>query len=173
MFVTRVLGQRFPEDSDAGLCLRSRTGGNQACPERTLGPSRPGRSGSWNLPGCLLDFRRGQSRKAEDQRSTENAPWPAGGLRSGTPEIFMEANWPMIALLAFVTCIAAYIGRVWFKRWFNPLTIYSAVWGFCLVAYELRLIQYYDLSGRAWALIVAAWASLYLGALLAVLFTAE
>jgi len=84
----------------------------------------------------------------------------------------MEANWPMIALLAFVTCIAAYIGRVWFKRWFNPLTIYSAVWGFCLVAYELRLIQYYDLSGRAWALIVAAWASLYLGALLAVLFTA-
>src|SRR5438132_7886941 len=81
----------------------------------------------------------------------------------------MEANWPMIALLAFVTCIAAYIGRVWFKRWFNPLAVYSAVWGFSLAAYELRLIQYYNVSNGAWALIASAWVSLYFGALLAVL----
>jgi oligosaccharide repeat unit polymerase len=76
----------------------------------------------------------------------------------------MEANWLMIVLLASGSSIAAYIGRVWFNRWFNPLSLYSALWGFCLCSYELRLIQYEPVSRLAWIYIILAWVSLYLGA---------
>src|SRR6266436_3613527 len=76
----------------------------------------------------------------------------------------MEANWADIILLAFLTSIAMYIGRLWFKRWFNPLSVYSALWGFCLCNYEMGLIQYYPVSTRAWMYIALAWVSLYLGA---------
>lgn len=76
----------------------------------------------------------------------------------------MEANWSMIAVVAFATSMGVYMGRLWFKRWFNPLSIYSAIWGFCLCNYALGLIQYYPISLKAWVYIVIAWVSLYLGA---------
>src|SRR6267143_885644 len=76
----------------------------------------------------------------------------------------MEANWSMNIVVAFATGIAIYIGRLLFKRWFNPLSVYSALWGFCLFNYELRLIQYYPISTAAWMYIGAAWVTLYLGA---------
>jgi oligosaccharide repeat unit polymerase len=76
----------------------------------------------------------------------------------------MEANFFMAVTLGFITAVAVSIGKWWFKRWFNPLSIYSALWGFCLVNYELRLIQYYPISTIAWVYIAIAWVSLYLGA---------
>ncbi len=75
----------------------------------------------------------------------------------------MEANWAMFGLLAALTGVGVYIGHAWFKRWFNPLSLYSAIWGFNLCNYELNLIQYYPISGGAWIYIVLAWVSLYLG----------
>ena len=76
----------------------------------------------------------------------------------------MEANWSLIAFIAFATAIAVYVGRMCFQRWFNPLSLYSAIWGFCLFMYELKLIQYYPVSREAWFYIATAWISLYLGA---------
>lgn len=73
----------------------------------------------------------------------------------------------MVAFMAFVSTIAVYVGRMWFKRWFNPLSLYSFAWGFCLALYELRLIQYERVSAMAWLFILVAWGSLYLGALIA------
>jgi oligosaccharide repeat unit polymerase len=76
----------------------------------------------------------------------------------------MEANWLMLMGLALWTSLAIYIARVLFKRWFNPLSLYSFVWGFGLSCYELRLIQYERISMQAWAYIAVAWIGLYLGA---------
>jgi oligosaccharide repeat unit polymerase len=76
----------------------------------------------------------------------------------------MESKWLVLVLFLMVVTVAAYIGRVWFKRWFNPLSIYSAIWGFCLGNYELRLIQYEQISAQAWAYIEIAWVCLFLGA---------
>jgi oligosaccharide repeat unit polymerase len=76
----------------------------------------------------------------------------------------MEANWSAIVLLSLVTWVAVCAGRVWFKHWFNPLSIYSAIWGFCLCSYELKLIQYYPVGRQAWLYIFLAWESLYAGA---------
>jgi oligosaccharide repeat unit polymerase len=76
----------------------------------------------------------------------------------------MEANWSAIVLLSLVTGVAVCTGRVWFKHWFNPLSVYSAIWGFCLCSYELKLIQFYPVSRQAWLYIFLAWESLYAGA---------
>src|SRR5690348_9756534 len=76
----------------------------------------------------------------------------------------MQANWSALISLAFITTVAVYIGRQWFNRWFNPLSLYSAIWGFCLCNYELHLIQYYPISFAAWLYIAIAWVALYLGA---------
>ncbi len=81
----------------------------------------------------------------------------------------MEANWAMIVILALAAGAAVYLSRLWFRRWFNPLSAYSALWGICLISYEFRLIQYYPISPTAWFYIVAAWVSLYVGALTAFL----
>jgi oligosaccharide repeat unit polymerase len=81
----------------------------------------------------------------------------------------MEANWSAIILLLIVTAIAVYVGRSWFKRWFNPLSLYSVIWCICLCAYELRLIQFYPVTKEAWFDIGLAWFSLYFGAATVVL----
>ena len=85
----------------------------------------------------------------------------------------MESNWPVAALMAMVTVVAMYVGRICFKRWFNPLSLYSAIWGFCLLTYELKLIQFYAITTEAWFYIATAWTSLYLGAFTALLATRQ
>lgn len=76
----------------------------------------------------------------------------------------MEANWIAIAALTMFTGVAVSVARLLFRRWINPLSAYSALWGFCLINYEFRLIQYYPISIAAWSYIYIAWFSLYLGA---------
>src|SRR5690242_1371203 len=83
----------------------------------------------------------------------------------------MEANWWMIFVLVLLTSIAVWVGRAWFHRWFNPLSLYSAVWGFCLCNYELRLIQYENISTWAWTCIFIAWLGFYLGAAVVILLS--
>lgn len=83
----------------------------------------------------------------------------------------MDANWTMLTVLAVITGFTVWTGKVWFRRWFNPLSMYSGIWGFCLCNYELHLIQYYEISTLAWIYIFAAWTSLYLGAGIVLLLT--
>jgi len=78
----------------------------------------------------------------------------------------MEANWPAIILLLIVTGVAVYVGRMLFKQWFNPLSLYSSLWGFCLITYELNLIQYFPVRRLAWIYIAVGWGSLYLGSMI-------
>src|SRR3954462_13647393 len=76
----------------------------------------------------------------------------------------MDINWLMVVTLACLTALGVIVGRWWLGRVFNPLSIYSALWGFCLINYELRLIHYYEISTTAWLYILLAWGSLYFGA---------
>lgn len=68
-----------------------------------------------------------------------------------------------------ISAIGIIASRLIIKSWLNPLSLYSAIWGFALSMYEWRLIQYEQISDKASALIILAWLSLYLGALLAVM----
>jgi oligosaccharide repeat unit polymerase len=70
----------------------------------------------------------------------------------------------MIVVLLMGTIASGYLGRHLYRRWLNPLSIYSFIWGLCLISYELRLLQYYAISGTAWLYIGLAWCSFHLGA---------
>jgi len=75
----------------------------------------------------------------------------------------MDANWWMIILLIVMTGVAVWLGRAWFHRWFNPLSLYSALWGFCFISYEFKLIQYYPVRLMAWVYAAIASICLYFG----------
>ena len=79
----------------------------------------------------------------------------------------MDVSWLPIALIICATFGAAWVGRLLCNRWFNPLSLYSGLWGFCLCSYELRLIQYEPVSNTAWVYILIAWIFLYLGGMTA------
>ncbi len=53
-----------------------------------------------------------------------------------------------------------------FKRWFNHLLLYTIVWGFLLVMYELKLMRFVDLSPLAWFSICGAYLSFFFGTLI-------
>lgn len=69
----------------------------------------------------------------------------------------------LIIFLSLVTIAAILLGRAMLGRWFNHLSIYSAIWGSVLLLVESRLIYYNAISGMAWLYIGSAWACLYLG----------
>src|SRR5262249_4262202 len=75
----------------------------------------------------------------------------------------MEPNWLAILILSILGASGVYLAKVWFKRWLNPLSLYSAIWAFSLGTYELRLIEYYPISLEAWIGIMGAWVCIYLG----------
>jgi oligosaccharide repeat unit polymerase len=85
----------------------------------------------------------------------------------------VDSNWTMVMLMAALTGTGVYVGRLCFERWFNPLSAYSAIWGFCLFNYELKLIQYYPIRMWAWVYIATAWAALYLGAFVVLLLSSR
>ena len=85
----------------------------------------------------------------------------------------MGTNWLMIVILVCLTALAVFVGKSWLGRLFNPLSVYSGLWGLCLINYELRLIQYYEISATAWLYIALAWCSLYLGTGLVLLIGAR
>ncbi len=59
--------------------------------------------------------------------------------------------------------IGVLAGRILLGRWFNYLSIYSAVWAISLVLYAFQLIQYNPIIPQAWFFIALAWFVLYLG----------
>lgn len=54
-------------------------------------------------------------------------------------------------LIYIAFCIATiFMGKSWFKKWFNPITVYSLVWMAAVSAHQSGLIYYYDLSAFTW-----------------------
>lgn len=72
----------------------------------------------------------------------------------------------LIILLIF----SIFIGKYFFKKHINPISIYSFIWGGLLIFFHLKLIKYHDLSIYTWLLISFSYASFILGIL--VYFTA-
>lgn len=69
----------------------------------------------------------------------------------------------MVVLWGCVGIVGIFIGFLCFRTYINPFSLYSALWSLCICAYEWNLIQYERITGLAWAYIVIAWFSLYLG----------
>ena len=70
----------------------------------------------------------------------------------------------MIFLLLFIFALPGFfIGKYIFKSWFNPVTIYTAIWYGMLNLYYIKLIRYEDLDLQTWLYIAGAYFSLILG----------
>ena len=72
----------------------------------------------------------------------------------------------MISLLVLIVGFSfIYLGRIWFGKWFNHLTIYSLIWMTMLYLYELGLIYFVTLSVYTWLVIIGAFLSFVFGIL--------
>ena len=64
----------------------------------------------------------------------------------------------MISLISvIVTILSLMLSRYIFKKWFNPLSIYSVIWGGMIFLYGLELLPYHDITFEAWSVIVFAY----------------
>ncbi|MFO7525325.1 MAG: O-antigen polymerase [Ignavibacteriaceae bacterium] len=64
-------------------------------------------------------------------------------------------------MFAFLIIVFGIIGillsKYYFGKWFNHLSMYTAIWMSMLFLFELRFIRYYDLSVETWLVILAAY----------------
>jgi len=58
-----------------------------------------------------------------------------------------------------------WISKYFFKKWINPLSLYSIIWYFMLTFYHLKLVNYIDLSPLTWYVIIASHLALFLGSI--------
>ncbi|MCL4538408.1 MAG: oligosaccharide repeat unit polymerase [Bacteroidetes bacterium] len=57
----------------------------------------------------------------------------------------------------------AFVGKRAFGRWFNPVSVYSGIWGVMLGMHELKLLKYTDMHTYTWLLIFASWGMFLFG----------
>lgn len=69
--------------------------------------------------------------------------------------------------LLFNLYVVIFAKRI-YKRYVNPLSIYSVPWSISVAAYELKLIAYYDLSIVTWCVVFGFQLVYILGCLLAI-----
>lgn len=70
----------------------------------------------------------------------------------------------MISYISIIASILSIIlSKHLFKKWFNPLSLYTVVWGGMTYLYGLRLLPYYEISSHAWILIVLSYLSFLMG----------
>jgi len=70
----------------------------------------------------------------------------------------------MITFITFNLCFGSIIlGKLIFKRWFNPLFLYSSAWTFMIVLYDLDLISYSKVSSNTWFIIFLVFFMFLLG----------
>ncbi len=70
----------------------------------------------------------------------------------------------MIFLILIIFALPGILlGKYIFKRYFNPLTVYTAIWYGMINLYYLKLIRYDDLRMETWLFIAGAYLSMLLG----------
>ena len=52
-----------------------------------------------------------------------------------------------------------------YNKIFNPIMLYSIIWVFLVIAYQIKLIKYYDLTVKTWGVIILSYVLLTFGML--------
>ena len=72
----------------------------------------------------------------------------------------------MTILIILICSIPGFLlGRIIFKYFFNPITVYTLIWTSMLSFYSLKLISYDDLKTETWLYIAGAYFALLIGSL--------
>lgn len=69
-------------------------------------------------------------------------------------------------LLLLLVIISLYLGKTIFHRFFNPISVYVIIWGGLIFFYELRLINYVELTSQTWFVIIGSYFCFLFGILL-------
>lgn len=68
-----------------------------------------------------------------------------------------------LLLVAITSFLGFLLGRIFFKKWFNPLSLYCIIMGGLIFFYELKLLPYPDVIPLAWFMIIASFIAFILG----------
>jgi oligosaccharide repeat unit polymerase len=71
-----------------------------------------------------------------------------------------------IILVSFVGISAVWVSFVLFKKVFNPISFYTAIWAFIVLMFELKLIYFYPLSVMTWLFLAASYLAFVLGVII-------
>jgi oligosaccharide repeat unit polymerase len=69
-------------------------------------------------------------------------------------------------ILTIILISVSFLSNHLFKKWFNHLFLYTLIWYLMLVLYELKLMQFSELSSLTWMAVAAAYFSFVCGVLL-------
>ena len=67
-----------------------------------------------------------------------------------------------VLIIGFCSII---LSKHYFGKWFNHISLYSAIWSLMIFLFDLRLISYLELSDKTWFVIVGAYIAFILGVL--------
>lgn len=68
-----------------------------------------------------------------------------------------------IFLILSIQFISIIFSRIYLKKWFNHISVYSSVWGTVLSLYEWRLMNYIEISDFTWLIITYCYGTFVLG----------
>lgn len=69
-------------------------------------------------------------------------------------------------ILTIILISVSFLSNHLFNKWFNHLFLYTLIWYLMLVLYELKLMQFVELSSLTWIVVAAAYFSFVTGVLL-------
>lgn len=71
-----------------------------------------------------------------------------------------------IFLILSIQFISIIFSRIYLKKWFNHVSVYSSVWGIILSLYEWRLMNYIEISTFTWLIITYCYCTFVLGVII-------
>jgi oligosaccharide repeat unit polymerase len=69
----------------------------------------------------------------------------------------------MVLLLVGIGIAFTFVGRWIFCRWFNPHSLYSAIWASSLALFALDFIHYYRIESEVWFIVLGGWLAFGIG----------
>lgn len=70
----------------------------------------------------------------------------------------------MISLITIIICLlSVLLGKKLFDKWINHISIYALNWSMFVLLYELRLMNYVEITNHAWIVMLVAYFSFLLG----------
>lgn len=70
-----------------------------------------------------------------------------------------------ILIVCIIGIGSLFFGHYIYRKWFNPLSVYSIIWSGMIILYEIRLIPFGDLRFETWTVIIIGYFSFLLGIL--------
>ena len=70
-----------------------------------------------------------------------------------------------LILIFVIIIVGSVLGKILFRKWFNPLTLYCIIFGGTVFFYELKLLPYPKLTAEAWFVMISSFLSFLMGIL--------